>query len=208
MKKAIRILSLILAFSMIMMCFTGCELLEKEDREIIDLDDNGKDEDNDKKLCKTCEKNIDIIKANAVNYLACYNEFPTIEDIALMFDNNQLPECPLSEDGDHTNDYDLFMNDFYSSPVVICKNGHTRVGDSNSKVKTCANNRKTMKSNSVAYYASYGYPMSSTEDMARMFDNGQLPECPLSEDGNHRNDYYIQFNSDGSATVICANGHA
>lgn len=48
----------------------------------------------------TCQTNIRYIMQNAANYYAMYGEIPEVEDIASMFDDGKIPECPLG--GEYT----------------------------------------------------------------------------------------------------------
>lgn len=43
----------------------------------------------------TCQNNILYIRQNAANYNAMYDKIPEVEDIASMFEDGKIPECPL-----------------------------------------------------------------------------------------------------------------
>lgn len=75
----------------------------------------------------------------------------------------------------------------------------------NANNKTCGSNIKSIKTNAASYKTNYN--VNATEaGIAAMFDDGQLPECPLSDDGVHDNDYTITIAADtGAATVVCQN---
>lgn len=67
---------------------------------------------------KTCSSNIKSIKTNAASYKTNYNTNVSAEgDLQSMFDDGALPECPLKDDGDHSNDYE----------IVIASNGAAKV---------------------------------------------------------------------------------
>lgn len=70
--------------------------------------------------------------------------------------------------------------------------------------KTCANNIKAIKSNAATYATSYNVNMSTLAELKAMFDDGNLPECPKSDDGEE-NDYTVHILANGSAEVQCAN---
>lgn len=72
---------------------------------------------------KTCSSNIKTIKSNAASYRATYNEnVSSLDQIAQMFDDNALPECPLSDNGDHTDDYVIAIDPNTGAVYVYCKN--------------------------------------------------------------------------------------
>lgn len=48
----------------------------------------------------TCQNNILYIRQNAANYNAMYDKIPEVEDIASMFEDGKIPECPLG--GEYT----------------------------------------------------------------------------------------------------------
>lgn len=76
----------------------------------------------------------------------------------------------------------------------------------NANNKTCDSNIKTIKSNAAAYKTNYNASVASLADVASMFDDTQIPECPMSDDGNHTNDYEIsKANTEGAVTVYCKN---
>ena len=76
----------------------------------------------------------------------------------------------------------------------------------NANNKTCANNIKTIKSNAAAYKTNYNNSVAAIADVESMFEDGYLPECPLSDDGV-ANDYKIgDVNiSTGAVKVQCLN---
>lgn len=65
---------------------------------------------------KTCANNVKAIKNNAANYRATYNQNATVEGIKSMFDDNNLPKCPLG-----TTDYTVTIN-ANGSATVACPN--------------------------------------------------------------------------------------
>lgn len=74
----------------------------------------------------------------------------------------------------------------------------------NANNKTCGTNIKNIKTNAASYKTNYN-ANADEAGIASMFDDGQLPECPLSKDGNHTNDYTITIKDNGAATVECKN---
>ena len=75
----------------------------------------------------------------------------------------------------------------------------------NANNKTCGSNIKTIKTNATNYIANYNEHVSGLAQLEDMFDDGQLPECPLSRDGDHTNDYTIAVRENGGALVYCKN---
>lgn len=75
----------------------------------------------------------------------------------------------------------------------------------NANEKTCGNNIKTIKSNCATYMTSYNVKISKTAELQDMFDDKQIPQCPLSDDADHTNDYDIKIGANGSAKVACKN---
>ena len=74
----------------------------------------------------------------------------------------------------------------------------------NANNKTCANNIKTIKSNAANYKATWNANVDATE-LAKMFDDGKIPTCPLSESTGTA--YTITYNADGNGNVrvVCPN---
>lgn len=68
----------------------------------------------------------------------------------------------------------------------------------NANNKTCASNIKTIKSNAANYRASYNESVQSLNDIATMFDDKVMPNCPLGDDA-----YVVGIDTNGSATVEC-----
>lgn len=77
----------------------------------------------------------------------------------------------------------------------------------NANNKTCSSNIKTIKSNAASYMSTYNAKVTAKQDIADMFDNNKLPECPLSDDGTD-NDYEIKITDKGAAEVACKNYEA
>lgn len=77
----------------------------------------------------------------------------------------------------------------------------------NANNKTCANNIKTIKSNAAAYKTNYNQNVGSLTAVASMFEDNAVPECPLSDNDNHTDDYKIgDVNiSTGAVKVECKN---
>ena len=76
----------------------------------------------------------------------------------------------------------------------------------NANNKTCANNIKTIKSNAAAYKTNYNASVASLADVQSMFEDKQVPECPLSDNDNHTDDYVISTADDtGAIKVACKN---
>lgn len=69
---------------------------------------------------KTCANNIKAIKTNAANYKATYNENVKEAGLKSMFDDNNIPECPYSDDGT-ANDYFIAI-DAQGAAKVACRN--------------------------------------------------------------------------------------
>lgn len=75
----------------------------------------------------------------------------------------------------------------------------------NAKNKTCKNNVKVIQQNAANYYAMHSQ-VATTDDLAKMFDNGKMPSCPWDGDDADENDYTVTINpTTGNATVSCAN---
>lgn len=74
----------------------------------------------------------------------------------------------------------------------------------NANNKTCSSNIKTIKSNAASYMSTYNAKVTKTQNIADMFDDNKLPECPLSDDGK-ANDYEIAITDKGAAEVKCKN---
>ena len=72
----------------------------------------------------------------------------------------------------------------------------------NANNKTCAKNIKSIKSNAANYMASYDAKLASIANLESMYDNNQMPVCPLNED-NHEN-YLVAIQDNGSAVVACS----
>lgn len=71
--------------------------------------------------------------------------------------------------------------------------------------KTCGTNIKMIKTNASNYFANYDENASALVQIKDMFDDKQLPECPLSKDNIHTNDYVIAIQDNGAAKVYCKN---
>lgn len=72
----------------------------------------------------------------------------------------------------------------------------------NANNKTCSSNIKTIKSNAASYMSTYNSKVTKKDDIASMFDDNKLPECPLADDGID-NDYDIAITDKGAAEVKC-----
>lgn len=71
---------------------------------------------------KTCGNNIKTIKSNCATYMTSYNKtISTKAELQAMFDDNAMPECPLSDDGTD-NDYVVVVDNTKGSAKVACKN--------------------------------------------------------------------------------------
>lgn len=77
----------------------------------------------------------------------------------------------------------------------------------NANNKTCSSNIKTIKSNAASYMSTYNSKVTKKADIASMFDDNKLPECPLSDDGTY-DDYTIAITDKGAAEVQCKNYQA
>ena len=73
---------------------------------------------------KTCDTNIKTIKSNAAAYKTNYNaNVQDLEAVKSMFEDKNVPECPLSDDDDHTNDYKIGDVDASTGAVKVeCMN--------------------------------------------------------------------------------------
>lgn len=72
---------------------------------------------------RICSSNIKMIKVNAANYYACNNQaISSLSDLKNMFDDKQIPECPLSDNGDHSDDYLIAIDSNTGAATVYCKN--------------------------------------------------------------------------------------
>ena len=119
MKKALRIVALIMAISLAFTCFTACSSNEK-DETTKDGDNSFNDRVENNANAKTCSSNMKSVKACAANYFACYNEAAkSLADLAAMYDDGRLPTCPVDN-----REYDIVLNDD-GSAIVTCPNGHT-----------------------------------------------------------------------------------
>lgn len=78
----------------------------------------------------------------------------------------------------------------------------------NANNKTCAANIRNIKANAAAYKSSYDTNVTSLSEIAGMFDDGNMPKCPI----NKENPYTVSINANGAAEVKCPNngtdGHA
>ena len=74
----------------------------------------------------------------------------------------------------------------------------------NANNKTCSSNIKTIKSNAASYMSTYNSKVTKKADIASMFDDNTLPECPLSDNGT-ADDYTIAITDKGAAEVQCNN---
>ena len=74
----------------------------------------------------------------------------------------------------------------------------------NANNKTCSTNIKTIKSNAASYMSTYNSKVTKKADIASMFDDNKLPECPLSDNGA-ADDYTIAITDKGAAEVQCNN---
>ncbi len=72
----------------------------------------------------------------------------------------------------------------------------------NANNKTCSRNMKSIKSNAANYMASYDAKISSLAELKEMFDDGQMPVCPINQDDH--NNYKVAIESNGSAVVACS----
>ena len=81
----------------------------------------------------------------------------------------------------------------------------------NANNKTCGTNIKNIKSNAATYASTYNTNVTSLAELKSMFDDGNMPECPLSKDGVY-DDYSVAIAANGAAEVHCKNvgtdGHA
>ena len=76
----------------------------------------------------------------------------------------------------------------------------------NANNKTCDSNIKTIKSNAAAYKTNYNQSVADVADVESMFEDGYLPECPLSDNGTHTDDYEIsKADVAGAVKVYCQN---
>lgn len=71
----------------------------------------------------------------------------------------------------------------------------------NANNKTCTNNIKAIKSNAATYKASYNANIGATQ-LAAMFDDGKIPDCPFDQD-NDQTDYNIALDTNGAVKVAC-----
>lgn len=75
----------------------------------------------------------------------------------------------------------------------------------NANNKTCSTNIKNIQTNAASYMTNYNAKVSVVGDLESMFADKTLPECPLSKDGKHNNDYKIEIDDNGAAKVECQN---
>ena len=76
----------------------------------------------------------------------------------------------------------------------------------NSKNKTCATNIDNIQANVRNYYLGHGVTSNNSTDIAAMFDDGKMPECPWEETAgadSDENDYTITVGTEGKSTVVC-----
>ena len=78
----------------------------------------------------------------------------------------------------------------------------------NANNKTCAANIRNIKANAAAYKSSYDTNVISTAEIAGMFDDGNMPKCPIDK----TQEYKVKIDANGAAVVECPNvgtdGHA
>lgn len=72
----------------------------------------------------------------------------------------------------------------------------------NANNKACSANIKNIKTNAATYSTSYNKSVGAKADIAGMFDDGKLPDCPFDDDGDET-DYAISIDTNGSAKVMC-----
>ena len=74
----------------------------------------------------------------------------------------------------------------------------------NANNKTCANNIKLIKSNAANYKATYNENVKALADLASMFDNKKMPDCPYGVASEDQIDYNVAIDgTNGAATVSC-----
>ncbi len=71
----------------------------------------------------------------------------------------------------------------------------------NANNKTCTNNIKAIKSNAATYKSSYNADVNLAE-LKKMFDDGNLPDCPFDQDGDNT-DYDVSIETNGAVKVAC-----
>ena len=70
---------------------------------------------------KTCANNIKLIKSNAANYKATYNEnVEALADIGTMFDNKKMPDCPYGVAAEDEIDYAVAIDAANGAATVSC----------------------------------------------------------------------------------------
>lgn len=76
----------------------------------------------------------------------------------------------------------------------------------NSKNKTCATNIDNIQANVRNYYLGHNVAATAPTDVAAMFDDGLMPECPWEETANaasDQDDYNVVVGAEGKSTVSC-----
>lgn len=76
----------------------------------------------------------------------------------------------------------------------------------NSKNKTCATNIDNIQANVRNYYLGHNVTAQSPTDVAAMFDDGLMPECPWDESATadtNQTDYTVKVEAEGKSTVSC-----
>ena len=71
----------------------------------------------------------------------------------------------------------------------------------NANNKTCTNNIKAIKSNAATYKSSYNVNVDKAE-LAKMFDDSKLPDCPFDQDSDGT-DYAVSLETNGAVKVEC-----
>lgn len=73
----------------------------------------------------------------------------------------------------------------------------------NANNKTCATNIKNIKTNAATYFSAHEQKaINSLTDLAAMFDDGQMPKCPV----DNTKEYTVYINAKtGAAEVKCPN---
>ena len=75
----------------------------------------------------------------------------------------------------------------------------------NANNKTCGTNIKNIQTNAASYMTNYNAKVTKVADLASMFADKQLPQCPLSKNESHTDDYKIEIDDNGAAKVQCLN---
>lgn len=114
---------------------------------------------------KMCETNIKIVEQNVANFYAMYNKIPTYSEIATMFDDGRIPQCPLG------GEYTIAMRPNGSAEVMCpnCSDSHSV----NNSVSSFSSDATILSQYEYSYsddYYDYDYDYSGGYNDSESYD--------------------------------------